>query len=116
MNTSRVLVEAFPRNVVSTPAQTSVTNVAGQLLASNTSRKALIIQNTGTTKLYLVYGSATPTTTAYHVALAACTAANDGTGGIIDEDAWKGAVQAVGSAAAAGTCVITEITGTDPLP
>lgn len=109
MNIVRALVEAFPRVTVSVPAQTSVGAGAGQILASNAARKAFIIQNTGTTKLYLVYGSSTPTTTVYHWALPACTAANDGTGGLLNEDAWTGAVQAIGSAVG-GTCVITELT------
>lgn len=101
--------QAFPRGIVSTPAQTSVGATAGQLLAINRKRKGLIIQNTGTTVIYLVLGPDTPTGTAYHVALKACSAANDGTGGTYTDDQWVGAVQAI-SSAPGGTCVITEIT------
>ena len=117
MNTVRTLTEAFPRVTASTPAQTSVTGAAGIVLNANAAtstnptggRKGFTIQNTGTTILYFTYGATNPTTTAYHIALAACTAANDGTGGIFDEDAWTGVVRAI-SSAAGGTCVITEFT------
>lgn len=100
--------QAFPRETVSTPAQTTVSNAAGTLLVANRGRRGLLIQNTGTTVIYLVLGSATPTATVYHVALAACTAANDGTGGIYNDDSWVGPVQAI-SSAVGGTVVITEI-------
>jgi hypothetical protein len=108
-NTQRTSVQAFPRETISTPAQTSVSNVAGQLLATNRARRGLVIQNTGTTILYLVLGSATPTSSAYHVALGACASANDGKGGVYNDDAWIGAVQAI-SSAPGGTCCLTEVT------
>lgn len=93
----------------STPAQTSIGAGAGQVLAANENRRGLIVQNTGATTLYLVLGTGTPTATVYHVALKACTAGDDGLGGVYIDDAWTGAVQAIGSAGG-GTAVITEIT------
>lgn len=81
---------------------------AAEVLAANTSRRGLIIQNTGTTKIYVVLGSGTPTSSVYHIALSACTGANDGLGGVYVDDVWTGAVQAIGSGAG-GTCVVTEI-------
>lgn len=108
-NTQRTSTQAFPRETVSTPAQTAVSNVAGTLLATTRARRGLVIQNTGTTVIYLVLGSATPTSTAYHIALAACSSANDGRGGTYNDDAWIGAVQAI-SSAPGGTVCITEIT------
>lgn len=99
---------AVPRSLASTAAQTSVSNVAGQLLAANGGRKGLIIQNTGTTVIYLVLGAGTPTTSVYHIALRACSTANDGMGGIYNDDAWVGAVQAIGSGIG-GSVVITEV-------
>lgn len=97
----------IPRS--STPAQTSVGAVAGQVLAANVDRRGLVIQNTGTTVIYLVLGSGTPTTSVYHVALKPCASADDGLGGAYIDDGWTGAVQAIGSAGG-GAIVITEIT------
>jgi hypothetical protein len=108
-NTQRASTQAFPRETVSTPAQTSVSNVAGTLLATNRARRGLVIQNTGTTIIYLVIGSATPTSSAYHFALGACASANDGKGGVYNDDAWIGPIQAI-SSAPGGTCCICEIT------
>jgi hypothetical protein len=89
------------------PAQQSVTSTSSQILATNASRKEMTIVNTGTTAIYLGLGQ-TPTTTAYHVALSACTSANDGTGGTYTSDIWKGAVNAI--CATSGTVVVTELT------
>jgi len=75
---------------------------------ANASRKEVTIVNTGTTYIYLGLGQ-TPTTTAYHIALAKCTAANDGTGGTWTSDMWKGAVNAI-SSGAGGTVNLTELT------
>lgn len=108
INTQRSSVQAFPRETVLTPAQTSVSNVAGLLIATNRSRRGFIIQNTGTTTIYLSLGAVNPTTSAYHVALKACTGANDGSGGIYVDDSWIGAVQAI-SSAPGGTVVLTEV-------
>lgn len=102
-------IVARQRNAASVAAQTSVGAVAGQILAANDDRRGLTIQNTGTTTIYLVFGSGTPTTSVYHVALAAGASANDGLGGLWTDDAWIGAVQAIGSAGG-GTVVILEIT------
>jgi hypothetical protein len=75
---------------------------------ANAARKEVTIVNTGTTFIYLGLGQ-TPTTTAYHIALAKCTAANDGTGGTWTSDMWKGAVNAI-SSAPGGTVVLLELT------
>lgn len=103
------LIEATPRSAASTPAQTSVGTSAGQILAANAGRKGLVIQNTGTTILYLVFGTSTPTTSVYHYALSACTANDDGKGGAWFDDPWQGAVQAL-SSGSGGQCVIAEYT------
>lgn len=108
MSTNVMFSIPVTRTRASTPAQTSVGAGAGQILAANDGRRGLIIQNTGTTIIYLVLGSATPTATVYHVALRACSVANDGNGGIYNDDAWTGAVQAIGSVGG-GTVVITEV-------
>lgn len=105
MNT---VVRAHVRDQISSAAQTAIGTTAGQILAANSNRKGLIIQNTGTTILKLVFGSGIPTQTVYHWALSACTAADDGKGGGWSDDSWVGAVQAI-SSGAGGTCAVTEI-------
>lgn len=90
----------------SAPAQTVVTAVDAQILAANAARKEMMVQNTGTSIVYLTLG-AVSTATAYHVALPACAAANDGTGGVYISDWWRGTVHAIASGA--GDVVITEL-------
>lgn len=99
-------------NTASAAAQTAVSGTASQILAANGSRKGLMIQNTGTTKIYIVLGAGTPSATVYHFALAAGGTANDGSSLIWFGPAgllWLGAIQAI-SSAAGGTIVITELT------
>lgn len=102
-NTTRVI--PHQRNTISTPAQTSVGAGAGIILAANALRTGLTVQNTGTTVIYLAYGSTNPTATAYHYSLAACTVAHDGTGGFWSDDVWNGVVRAIGSGAGGGVAV-----------
>jgi hypothetical protein len=70
--------------------------------------KQIRIQNTGTTKIYLAFNGQTPTSTAYHLALSAGSAANDGTGGTYFDDVALGQITAI-SSAAGGTVVVTVI-------
>lgn len=109
-NIGDVDVATLPtHSTVTTAAQSSVGTTAGELLDANSSRKRFMVQNTGTTVIKLVLGSGTPTQTAYHVALSAGIAADDGKGAVYVDDSWTGAVQAI-SSAASGTCVVTEVT------
>lgn len=103
----RVFMEGSPQVSVSTAAQTAQSDTAAIVLAANAKRKGVIIQNTGTTIIKLTFGAVVPTQTAYHVALAACTGADDGKGGIYVDDSWVGVINAI-SSAAGGTLVITE--------
>lgn len=108
--TVRVLSEPGPQSAASAPAQTSVSDGAGTILAANPKRKGFMVQNTGTTIIYIAFSSTDPTTSAYHVALPACSSANDGTSQPYTDDAcYTGVVKAIGSAAG-GTCVVTEFT------
>jgi hypothetical protein len=91
----------------SSPAQQAVGNSAEQILGANPSRTELIIVNTGTVPVFLGLGR-TPTGTAYHVALAPCGTANDGTGGSFICDWWTGPVQAIAPAGGGAVCA-TEI-------
>lgn len=109
MNRARVEVEARPQSAEYTAAQTSIGTTAATILAANEARRSVIIQNTGTTTIKLLFGTGTPTQTVYHVALKACGIADDGSGGVYSDDAWRGAIRAI-SSGAGGTLVITEFT------
>lgn len=99
-------------NTSSVPAQQTIGTTSVQVIAANASRKGLSIQNTGTTVLKLGLGQ-TPTQTAYHIALRAGGAADDGSSerwdGTISGVVWTGAVNAI-SPSAGGTVVVTELT------
>lgn len=95
-------------STASAPSVQAVGTSSGSILATNAARKEAIIVNTGTTILYLGLGQV-PTNTAYHIALAACTIANDGSGGTFVSDLWKGAINAI-SSAVSGAVVVTELT------
>jgi hypothetical protein len=82
-------------------------------LSANAKRKGFSIVNTGTTVIKLTMGTTEPTQTVYHVALAACASADDGTGGAYFEAAFVGDVRII-SSGAGGTCVITEFTTGNP--
>ena len=113
MQVVRALVEGSPQQGVSTPAQTSVGGTAGIILVFNAKRKGFIVQNTGTTTLYLSFGATLPTTSVYHVALKAATGADDGSGATYFDDSWVGVVNAI-SSAPGGTCVVTETVSSGP--
>jgi len=106
--TGTVVISGTTSTVASVPAQTAVGTASVVVLAANAARKECIFVNTGTTIIYLGLGQ-TPTVTAYHIALLPCAVANDGSGGAFLSDIWKGAVNAIGSAAS-GTLCITELT------
>ena len=104
----RVLSDVAPQANVTVPAQTSIGATAALVLIFNPMRKGFSIQNTGTTIIKLGFGSI-PTQTVYHVALAACTVADDGTGAAYFDDAYTGNVYAI-SSAGGGTFVLAEFT------
>lgn len=85
--------------------QNTVNTGSSNILSANTSRKEMTIINTGLTVIFLGLGQ-TPTTTQYHIALAACSSANDGTGGTYTTDIWKGQVNAISSAGGGTVCVL----------
>lgn len=109
----KTLVDPAPQGACSIPVQTAIGVVAALVLSPNPMRKGFVIQNTGTTVVKLSFGSTDPTQTVYHVALAACDAADDGKGGVYFDDAYTGAVRAI-SSGAAGTFLISEFTTGSP--
>lgn len=106
----QVGVTASPKaSSVTAHAQTSVGTTAVALLSANAARKRFIVQNTGTTVIKLGFTATDPTQTSYHVALAACSAADAGDGGTFIDELWTGVVEAI-SSSASGSVVVTEMT------
>lgn len=68
------------------------------VLASNTARNKLLIQNTGTNPLFVNFGS-TASSTVFHIVLKACSVASDGTGGSYESGnvVWTGSVSVAGT-------------------
>ena len=70
------------------PVSTSSTGglkTAEAALVTNSQRKSFTLQNQKAEVLYVKFGSAA-TTSVYHIVLAACGAAADGTGGALTDD------------------------------
>ena len=85
-------------NTEPTHGPTTVGTAAVQLLAANANRKALMLQNVGTTRIWILFGAGTPSSSNYDLALPACGVANDGSSLPAQIPIlWKGAVQAIGS-------------------
>lgn len=110
---SKQLVDPAPQASCSTPAQTSIGTAAALVLSANAKRKGFSAQNTGTTVIKLGFGATDPTQTVYHIALAACSVADDGTGGVYFDDAFTGDVRAI-SSGMGGTFLLSEYTTGSP--
>lgn len=107
IQTGSVTATSPVSSTASAPGSTAVSNTSSQILAANSSRKEVIVVNTGTTVIYLGLGQ-TPSSSAYHISLAPCSSANDGTGGVYISDIWLGAINAI--TASSGTVCVTELT------
>lgn len=79
------------------------------ILQANPSRLEVLIQNTSTDVIFLILTQNKGSLTNFHIALAASSSANDGTGGIWISDLWKGPIYAL-SSTGAGTLAVTEMT------
>lgn len=103
-----VTVSPVQSNTSSAVAQSTVGVTNSLVLASNVARKRFMLQNTGTTKIYIGLGQV-PTTSAYHFALPAGGSSNDGSSSIWQDTMWTGDIRAI-SSASGGTLVVTELT------
>ena len=110
---SRALLEGSPQLGVTAPAQTSIGDTAALAASANPARKGLIVQNTGTTIIKLTLGGTNPSQTVYHIALAAATVADNGSGATYIDDNWVGEVRVI-SSVAGGTFFLTEISTGSP--
>lgn len=106
--TDSVSVCPDPATATNTPTQIVQGTTAAVVLPSNIIRKGFTVQNTGTTVIKLSFGSVSPTQTAYHVALSACSVADNGLGGFYSDDTFIGAVHAI-SSDPGGTLVVLEM-------
>jgi len=86
-------------NTVTSPGPVTVGASSVQLLAANSSRKRLILQNVGTTKIWVLLGAGSASSVNYHIALPAGGTANDGSSEPYIDTMWTGAIQAISSAA-----------------
>ncbi len=99
---------AVAASVTVTPTQSSTASAAGPTtvgtasataLAANAARVRLTIQNTGTTRLYILFGTGTANAANYHLILPAGGSSNDGSSSPYIDQMWTGAVQWASSAA-----------------
>lgn len=103
---SFVTIDVADAVISSAPAQT-ITGAAAIVLAANAARRSFTVQNTGLVPVYITLGAVNPTGTAYHFALSAGLAADDGKGSLYSDDQWVGEVRAFSSAP--GSIVVMEI-------
>jgi hypothetical protein len=97
--TLSVTVSPTESTTVSNPNLVTVGTSSVTLLASNSSRKRMTLQNNGTTTIYVLFGAGSASATNYHIALPAGGTSKDGSSVPYQDIMWQGAVQACGSAA-----------------
>lgn len=92
------------------PNPVVITANAIQIAQENRKRKEMFLVNVGTAAILIAFGFF-PTTTVYTLPLQACATANDGTGGIIIDQAWRGTVFAILAAnqSSNGSLLFTEL-------
>jgi hypothetical protein len=78
-------------------------------LTANASRVRLVLQNVGTTQLYILEGSGSASSTNYTYILPMGGTTRDGSSPVVFDTIWKGAIQWA-SSAAGGLGIITEET------
>lgn len=93
-----------PSTTANTPA--IVTAAASDALAANAARKLWSIQNLGTNPLFVRLGTGA-TTALFHFVLKAGSANDDGSGGFMSDEIWKGIVSYAGTSP---RLVVTELT------
>lgn len=74
----------------------SIISSAGDAIAANASRRGWAIQNLGTNPLFVRLGTGA-SSTVFHRILKGNSIADDGTGGIIEDEAWIGIVSVAGT-------------------
>ena len=105
-----VLSTTPPTAATSTSAgPTAIGTVSAQALAANASRVRLVLQNVGTTQLFILEGSGSASSTNYTYILPMGGTTRDGSSPVLFDTVWKGAIQWA-SSAGGGLGIITEET------
>jgi len=88
----------------------TVPNTAGgvEVVALNSKRINVMIQNIGINPVFLCYGGV-PSTTNLNVILPSATVLKDGTGGLIIEGSFKGQIKAICPEAGGSYLLVTEV-------
>lgn len=107
--TGAVAVKEISANAVSSVNILTIGTTEGQVVAANARRRGVVLQNTGTTVIYLTLDGSAPTSSSYHFALKACSSANDGTGGVYTDDITLTEIRAI-SSGAGGKLSVVELT------
>src|SRR5579884_3073 len=84
-------------STVSAPSDVTVGTSSIQILAANAARKRFVLQNTGTTTIYILFGAGVASNANFHMALRAGGTPLDGTSPIWTDTMWTGALQAISS-------------------
>ena len=98
-------------STISNDSSHSVNNTGQQVLAANAARKFLSIQNTGTSKVFIRFGSAVDLATSlgsFSYILAASSAVNAGDGGVLTLDGYTGSVYVKCEAGETTTVIATD--------
>lgn len=105
---SNIIVNRFGHTtspVTATPG--SIGTTGGTLLAANTARKYVMLQNNSTSEILIGLGS-TVNSTKYNFVLGKASAARDGTGGTAVIDNYSGIIYA-GTTAGTAVVSVTEV-------
>src|ERR1700722_17366208 len=83
-----ITVAPVTSNTVSNAGQQTVGTSSASLLAANPSRTRFIVQNDGTTRIFILFGSGTASATNYSICLPACGSAHDGSSAPYIDTQW----------------------------
>lgn len=95
-NATAAAVRTIPAPSTTANTPSIVTAAATDAFAANAARKVWSIQNMGTNTLYVRLGTAA-SATVFHFALKPGTVNDDGNGGFISDEIWKGIVSYAGT-------------------
>jgi len=110
LNVAGSLTVAPPTSsTVSAAGPTTIGTGSVQVLATNANRKRFTLQNAGTTKFFVLYGTGTAGPANFHRVLPACGTPADGSSPPIEDTLWTGPIQ-VASSAAGGSLSVSEFT------
>lgn len=94
-------------STVSVPSILTVGTGTASALAANINRKRVTLQNVGTTKIFVLFGTGTASASNYHLVLPAGGTTADGSSPVYSDIMWQGAIQ-VASSAAGGSLSVAE--------